>query len=210
MGVTRNKIGRLFIMANPYFNATDYLANNPDVFAAGINTAEGAWQHYVQYGAKEALNGAASRSPAPWFDIEYYLKSNPDLTVAGLDAGQLFDHFVNYGIKEGRQPSAGANVNAETLAAYAAANADLREAFGIEEGEEPTDAQLLQLAQHYYAYGYNEKREGKPAEYEPEDPNTGETFTLTTGADNIKGTSGDDLITGAASTVAAENTHTII
>lgn len=183
-------------MANPYFNATYYLANNPDLFAAGINTVEGAWAHYVQFGAAEALQGAASRSPAPWFDIAYYLKSNSDLATAGLTAGQLFEHFINFGIEEGRQPSADANVNSASLAAYAAANADLREAFGIEEGAELTPAQELALAQHFYAFGYAEPREGKPAEYEPEDPNTGETFTLTTAIENVVGTSGDDTISG--------------
>src|SRR5690554_621471 len=125
MGVTRNKIGRLSTMANPYFNATYYLQNNQDLIAAGINTVEGAWAHYVQFGAAEALQGAASRSPAPWFDIKYYLSQNADLVTSGLTAGQLFEHFINFGIEEGRQPSAEVNVNSETLAAYAAANADL-------------------------------------------------------------------------------------
>src|SRR5690606_24084033 len=181
MGVTRNKIGRLFIMASPYFIATYYLANNPDVFAAGINTAEGAWAHYEQYGAAEALNGVASRSPAPWFDIVYYRAENPDLNTAGLTAAQLFSHFTEYGLAEGRSPSAAAEaVNAETLAAYAAANEDLREAFGIEEGEEPTEAQLILLAKHFYEYGYNENREGLPVEF---NDNPGSTFTLTTDVD---------------------------
>src|SRR5690606_5251175 len=85
-------------------------------------------------------------------------------------------------------------------------NADLREAFGIEEGEELTDAQLLQLAQHYYAYGYNEKREGKPAEYEPEDPNTGETFTLTTKLDALVGTAGNDTFVGTLDAAAGAST----
>lgn len=193
-------------MANPYFNATYYLANNPDLFAAGINTVEGAWAHYVQFGAAEALQGAASRSPAPWFDIAYYLKSNSDLATAGLTAGQLFEHFINFGIEEGRQPSVDANVNSASLAAYAAANADLREAFGIEEGAELTPAQELALAQHFYAFGYAEPREGKPAEYEPEDPNTGETFTLTTGIDNFTGTAGNDtFIAGAVGTTSTLN-----
>src|SRR5690554_5489926 len=106
MGVTRNKIGRLFTMANPYFNAKYYLTNNPDVFAAGINTAEGAWNHYVTYGARKALEGADSRQPAAWFDAEYYLVNNSDLAIAGLTPGQLFEHFTTYGIGEGRAPSA--------------------------------------------------------------------------------------------------------
>lgn len=182
-------------MANPYFNATYYLQNNLDLIAAGINTVEGAWAHYVQFGAAEALQGAASRSPAPWFDIKYYLSQNADLVTAGLTAGQLFEHFINFGIEEGRQPSAEANVNSETLAAYAAANADLREAFGIEEGAELTPAQELALAQHFYAFGYAEPREGKPSEPVV---NKGEIYTLTEDLNQFVGTSGDDIFQGFA------------
>src|SRR5690554_4244845 len=127
MGVTRNKIGRLFIMANPYFNAEYYLSQNPDVFAAGINTAEAAWEHYVNFGAAEALNGASTRKPAPWFDISYYYSHNTDLSTAGLTAGQMFDHFVIFGIEEGRQPSAEAVLTEANLLAYAKANEDLME-----------------------------------------------------------------------------------
>lgn len=169
-------------MANPYFNAEYYLAKNPDVFAAGINTPEAAWEHYVNFGAAEALNGAASRSPAPWFDIAYYLAENPDLNTAGLTAGQLFGHFTEYGLAEGRSPSLAAEgVDAESLAAYAAANEDLRTAFGIKEGEEPTEAQLIQLAQHFYLFGYKENRDGLPADFSGDTP--GQTFTLTVNPD---------------------------
>lgn len=170
-------------MANPYFNAEYYLSQNPDVFAAGINTAEGAWEHYVNFGAAEALNGATSRKPAPWFDVNYYVAQNPDLTIAGLKVGQLFDHFTNFGLEEGRAPSAGANVNETTLSAYAAQNEDLQEALGIEDPSDLSDAELLALAQHFYAFGYNEERPGKPSNPSDDDATPGSTFTLTPGVD---------------------------
>lgn len=187
-------------MANPYFNATYYLQNNLDLVAAGINTVEGAWAHYVQFGAAESIT-SAGRKPAPWFDINYYLTSNPDLLTAQLNPGLLFEHFVNFGMSEGRQPSAEANVNSESLAAYAAANADLRAAFNIEEGAELTKEQELQLAQHFYAYGYNEAREGKPS---VPVTNEGQTFMLTKGLDNVPGTSGNDTIIGSIDNGNAE------
>ena len=41
------------------------------------------------------------------FDSAYYAARYPDLRAAfGTDANKLFDHFVNYGIKEGRVASA--------------------------------------------------------------------------------------------------------
>src|SRR5690606_20779449 len=108
------------------------------------------------------------------------------LNTAGLTAGQLFGHFTEYGLAEGRSPSPAAEgVDAESLAAYAAANEDLRTAFGIKEGEEPTEAQLVQLAQHFYQFGYKENRDGLPAEFSDDTP--GQTFTLTPDVDNWTG-----------------------
>src|SRR5690606_2518163 len=191
MGVTRNTIGRLFIMANPYFNAAYYLTNNPDLFAAGINTPEGAWNHYVTYGAAESL-ASGGRKPAPWFDAKYYLESNPDLSTAGLNPGDLFEHFTNYGLNEGRAPAVGMGVTHDQLKAYAAANEDLREAFGIEDVEDISEEQYDQLAQQFYQYGYQEDRDGAPFDAGGVDPDAGETFTLTTNIENLTGTSGDD------------------
>lgn len=149
-------------MANPFFNATYYNQENKDVYVSGMD----AYTHYVQFGASEALEGAATRKPAPWFDIEFYYANNPDLINAKLTPAQLFDHFANYGYKEGRAPNAIAqeNVNADSLLTYALANADLREAFGIDaDATELTAAQYVDLAGHYYQFGYNEARPGLPS-----------------------------------------------
>ena len=60
------------------------------------------------------------------FDAEYYLATNPDLKEAfGDDAQKALAHFVEYGIKEGRQGSAEFNVYS-----YRARYADLDAAFG--------------------------------------------------------------------------------
>lgn len=183
-------------MANPYFNAQYYLTQNPDLLAAGINTVEAAWAHYVNYGAAEALNGVSSRSPAPWFDVKYYLSVNPDLVTSGLTGAQLFEHFVTYGINEGRVPSAAAaQMTDASLLAYAKGNADLATAFGVAaDATSLTDAQRDGLANHFYEYGYKEGRADSP--FTP-DNNPGETFTLTAGADNFTGTAGNDTFTAA-------------
>ena len=69
-----------------------YLAQNPDVAAAGVDP----YLHYALYGWKEG------RNPDALFDTSYYLKQNPDVAAAGVDPLQ---HFIEYGASEGRQPS---------------------------------------------------------------------------------------------------------
>ncbi len=192
-------------MVNPYFNAQYYLTQNPDLIAAGINTVDAAWAHYVNYGAAEALNGVSSRSPAPWFDVQYYLSANPDLVTSGLTGAQLFEHFVKYGINEGRVPSAtAANMTDASLLAYAKGNADLATAFGVAaDATSLTDAQRDGLANHFYEYGYKEGRADAP--FTP-DSNPGQTFTLTTGIDNFTGTAGNDtFIAGAVGATSTLN-----
>lgn len=187
-------------MANPYFNAAYYLATNLDVLAAGY-TVETAEQHYLQYGAAEALSGAnTARKPAPWFDIQFYLTSNPDLLANGIGADNAFWHFTTYGQFEQRSPANGLTVTDAKLKAYADANEDLRTAFGITDTANLTDAQKDALTSHFYQYGYAEDRAGSPFDT---DTNPGETFTLTTNVDNIVGTSGDDVVGGVTTTFQA-------
>lgn len=184
-------------MATPFFDATYYLQNNPDVFESGMDP----YTHYIQYGANEALLGAESRKPAPWFDIEFYYENNPDLVDAELGAADLFLHFVNYGYKEGRAPNEDAVgvVTADSLLAYALANPDLLAAFDIAaDATELTDAQQQDLTFQYYAYGYYEDRPALPGAGEGGEPEaTGDTYYLEVGRDNFTGDNagkaGDDL-----------------
>jgi glycosyltransferase involved in cell wall biosynthesis len=114
---------------NLYFDPNWYLAKNPDVDAAGIHPLahyasygdiEGrkpsmifdpAW-YRKQYGLGETENALSHYltnrvscrfSPIPEFDIEHYARSYPDVVAAGIDP---FEHFVSYGYREGRSPSA--------------------------------------------------------------------------------------------------------
>lgn len=83
------------------------------------------------------------------FDAEYYASANPDLAVAGLTSfNQLFNHFQNYGLQEGRDFSV-----AIDLESYARANPDLAGA-GLQTNE--------QLVWHLRNYGINEKRDFSP------------------------------------------------
>lgn len=84
---------------------------------------------------------------APVFDASYYAKNNKDLKIAfGNDENALFQHFLNYGMSEGRQASAEFNVKS-----YRNAYADLRQAFGND------------LKSYYLHYIYRGKKEGRIA-----------------------------------------------
>jgi glycosyltransferase involved in cell wall biosynthesis len=114
---------------NLYFDPKWYLAQNPDVQVAALHPlthyasygdiegrrcslmfdpswyrkqynlgeAEGALKHYLE-------NRTSCRfSPIPEFDVQHYADSYPDVVAAGIDP---FEHFVMYGFREGRSPSA--------------------------------------------------------------------------------------------------------
>ena len=60
------------------------------------------------------------------FNATYYANRYPDLKAAfGTDATKLYNHFLDYGVKEGRQASPIFNVNY-----YLTKNSDLKAAFG--------------------------------------------------------------------------------
>jgi glycosyltransferase involved in cell wall biosynthesis len=114
---------------NRYFDPQWYLQQNPDVREAGSHPLT----HYISYGDLEGrrpsllfdpawyrkqyrLGESANAlshylenrkgcrfSPIPDFDVEHYARSYPDVVAAGIDA---FEHFVTYGYREGRSPSA--------------------------------------------------------------------------------------------------------
>jgi Ca2+-binding RTX toxin-like protein len=69
------------------FDASYYLANNPDLVAAGYNTSN-AWSHYANIGWHEG------RNPNAWFDTNYYLSHNGDVAAAGVNP---LLHYINGG-----------------------------------------------------------------------------------------------------------------
>lgn len=82
---------------------------------------------------------------APVFSPSYYSNKYPDLkSVFGTDETKLFNHFIEYGMKEGRQAIATFNVMA-----YRDNYADLRKAFGDN---------LPKYYIHYIEFGVKEKR----------------------------------------------------
>jgi hypothetical protein len=114
---------------NPYFDPAFYLKANPDVVQAGLNPL----LHYITHGDKEGRDPCAyfqaawyrahyrlgpqdnalkhflerrfsgQVAPVPMFDPVFYLESNPDVAASGSDP---FEHFLSFGQKELRDPSA--------------------------------------------------------------------------------------------------------
>ena len=84
------------------------------------------------------------------YNTDYYMAANPDLVlVFGTDSKALLNHFVKYGMAEGRQACAEFNVHV-----YRATYPDLAAAYGDD---------LKQYYMHYINYG---KAEGRTAYYD--------------------------------------------
>jgi len=81
------------------------------------------------------------------FDANYYLSNNPDVAKATAGNSELaLDHFINYGMSEGRRGSASFDVQS-----YFNEYPDLRAAFGFD---------LVKYYEHYVTAGKAEGRHG--------------------------------------------------
>lgn len=79
------------IRGSGLFDAQWYLAEYPDVAAAGMDPVE----HYLRHGAKEG------RDPSPSFLTLAYLDNNADVAAAGVNP---LVHYIEHGRQEGRNP----------------------------------------------------------------------------------------------------------
>lgn len=125
---------------DPLFDATYYLAHNPDVAAAGVDPYQHftviGWQQNRDPSALFSLNYytqtypggvgqnpfqlfeqsglQAGRNPDPYFNPSYYLSQNPDVAAAGINP---LLHYQTDGWRQGRNPSAQFSL-ADNRAAY--------------------------------------------------------------------------------------------
>ncbi len=109
------------------FDPSFYAATYPDVYAAcGMNEAL-LYQHYLMFGIAEKrlpYAGAVAVQPAGasgsatvitmpdggLFDPVFYAKRYPDVAaVLGTNAAVLYNHYLYFGIAEGRIPYEGAS-----------------------------------------------------------------------------------------------------
>lgn len=112
------------------FDASYYAKQNPDVVAVVGTTPKALESHYNTFGKKEGRAASAEdavNSPLRQiFDAKLYAQLYPDVVaVFGTDADALFQHFMKFGINEGRKINTYFDVNA-----YKAAYPDLSKAFG--------------------------------------------------------------------------------
>ncbi len=77
---------------HPLFHTAWYLANNPDVAAAGTNPL----LHYIASGAREG------RSPCAYFDAPWYQRKYP---IVGIKDGGALLHFMKTGSQQGCNPN---------------------------------------------------------------------------------------------------------
>ncbi len=109
----------LTVNAASGFDAAFYAASYPDVAAVFGNDSQALLNHYLTYGIKEgrlpyagAQPGAAveygEANASADFDAAFYAAAYPDVAaVFGNDPQALLNHYLTYGIKEGRLPNAG-------------------------------------------------------------------------------------------------------
>lgn len=146
---------------NADFNVHAYRANYSDLRAAFGNNLEKYYIHYLRYGVAEgracslvAVTTYQGVDYTAVYNFEYYIGRYPDLKAAfENDPAAALQHFLTYGIQEGRQ----ANENFNILA-YKNNYNDLRQAFG--------DNNKAYI-DHYISYGISEGRKAANFEYHP-------------------------------------------
>lgn len=155
--------------ASENFNVQVYKNNYGDLQNAFGNDLKSYYIHYLTDGIKEGRNaGGTARASSGGgstgqqanikatskdginysdvYDYDYYIANNPDVYNAfGDDSEAVLNHFIVYGMSEGRTAKSTFNVNV-----YKSLYGDLRDAFG-----DDTKSYYL----HYITYGKNEGRQ---------------------------------------------------
>ena len=80
------------IAASPWFDSRWYLAQYPDIEAAGVDPVE----HFVSFGWRE------QRNPSAYFQTTWYLQNNTDVDQAQINP---LLHFIEHGEAENRLPN---------------------------------------------------------------------------------------------------------
>lgn len=117
------------------FDVKYYKNKYPDLQKAFGNNLKQYYFHYINYGYKEGRQSYEpsqinfiykNRNYNPVFDPKFYSNNYPDLKAAFNDnENDLFNHFIQFGMKEGRQANSKFN-----LSYYKQNYNDLVKAFG--------------------------------------------------------------------------------
>lgn len=229
-------------MATPsWFESQVYFQNKleqlgPDWDAAKLETAlkdagysmdaDGLYKHFQDWGNAERI------SPNNLFNVAEYLQAkaeqlnaeggdkvwDPASVLAAIEAAGLtvWDHYTQYGMYEGVNPSNQFDTDAYLDAKLAELQANEPEKNWTKDSmlDAFKEAGLNPL-EHYSLYGKEEGLTVPPVppsqqvstDFDPYRPSVpGETFNLTTAVEKITGTANDDVINGVASGVNAQRT----
>ncbi len=139
------------------FDLTSYAYRYPDLRKAFKNDKKSYYLHYKNYGKREGRKATGTTTMqgcvttyngtnyAAVYDGGYYINKYSDIKRAfGFDDEKVLQHFVNYGMREGRQASSKFN-----LTVYKNRYSDLRRAFGNDN---------VRYYIHYIKYGVREGR----------------------------------------------------
>ncbi len=141
-----------------WFDVYFYKNTYNDLQAVYGDNLRAYYLHYISYGKNEGRKGCEANISSPnmpvvaddmdyssVYDYDYYVNNNPDIMVAfGGDRKATFNHFINYGMNEGRQACEWFDVNS-----YKNAYGDLRSVF-------KNDLKAYYL--HFMNYGCDEGR----------------------------------------------------
>lgn len=143
--------------ASSAFNVTIYKDNYKDLRQNFKNDLPKYYMHFINAGKAEDRNAISSNGTfegittyngvdyAPVYNYNYYISHYPDLAKAfPNDDEKTLEHFVNFGMAEGRVAKDNFDVKA-----YRAANKDLRQIFGSD---------LSKYYMHYIQSGRYENR----------------------------------------------------
>lgn len=139
------------------FDYRSYMNEYPDLRAAFRYDIKSYYMHYLNFGRAEGRHGTGcdhrvGAITRAWifemqdvYNFDYYIANNPDVAaVVGDDDIAALDHFLMYGMNEGRRASGNFDVWA-----YAGNNLDLLDAFGWD---------MAKYYIHYINYGRSEGR----------------------------------------------------
>lgn len=131
------------------FNVEAYKYYNGDVAAAFGTDTKQYYMHYIFNGKSEGRRATGliynGLDYAAVFDVDYYYNNNGDVAqILGKSQNALLQHFVQFGMAEGRKGNVTFDVNA-----YRTYNEDVAAAFGNN---------IAEYYLHYINYGKNEGR----------------------------------------------------
>ena len=145
------------LQASENFDVLSYKYRYTDLRQAFGSDLPAYYMHYLRYGMKEGRKATGTTSIvnpitvwegidySPIYDFEYYTSHNPDVVnVLGYDDTAALKHFVEYGMKEGRQGNEYFNVRS-----YRKKYPDVVSVFGSD---------LKACYMHYLNYGIAEGR----------------------------------------------------